>query len=68
MSYGSSVSGRNITLAVMHVPGESLTQSAEALRHYHMAKSFKDIVHCLVENGVVLISPAPHPFHLCDDL
>ena len=58
----------DITLAVSHIHGVSLTLSADTLGSYHMGQSFKDIVQHPVNKGVELINPAPNPFHLSDDL
>ena len=56
------------TLAVSHMPGESVTLSADALSWYHMGQCFPDIVQHLVDTGVTIISPTPHPFQSSDDL
>ena len=58
----------DITLAVSHVPVDSLKESADALSHYRTAQGFRDIVQSLVDKGVTLINPPPRPFHLSDDL
>ena len=58
----------DITLAMSHVPGELLKESPDALSHYHTAQGFRDILKSLVDKGVTLINPLPHPFHLLDDL
>ena len=49
---------------MLHVPGESLTPSADALSHYHTGTSYQDIVHQMVENGVKIVSLPPHLFQL----
>ena len=58
----------DITLVVSHTPGEFLTLSADALSWYHTGNFFEEIVHCMIDNGVTIISPARHPFQLSDEL
>ena len=58
----------DITLAVSHMPGESLTKTADALSRFNMGQLFKSLVQRLVPQGVQLINPGLKPFHLSDDL
>ena len=58
----------DITLVVSHVPGESLTETADALSHFHMVQPFKGVVQCLVAQGVQLVKTAHNAFQLSDEL
>ena len=57
-----------ITLVVSHVPGESLTDSANALRRYHTTQFYEDKVQLLADKRVYIISPPTHAFNLSDEL
>ena len=59
----------DITLAVGHVPGDSLTGTADALSRYHLGQVYKDMVHLLLSDHDITCTPVPSSlFLLSDDL
>ena len=59
----------DITLAVGHVSGVSLTATADALSRYHLGKVHRDRVHILLSERQITPTPVPQSlFVLSDDL
>ena len=58
----------NITLSVVHIPGEQLTDSADALSQYHLEEMFKDRVHTLSCHCMHIIPVSHALFKLSPDL
>ena len=58
----------DITLVVSHIPGESLTETVDALSRFHMGHPFQGLVQHLVAQGVQLVKTAHNPFQLSDEL
>ena len=58
----------DIMLVVSHVPGESLTETVDALSRFHLGQPFQGRVQRLVMQGVRLVKIAHNPFQLSDEL
>ena len=59
----------DITLAVGHVPGETLTLTADVLSHYHLGKIIRDRVDVVLKAKRIICIPLSHYlFHLSNDL
>ena len=52
----------DIMLVVSHIPGESFTETADALSHFHMGQSFQGLAQHLVAQGVQLVKTAHNHF------
>ena len=59
----------DITLAVGHVPGNSLEDTADALSHWHLGHPYQErVARLLAYNNIRCISVPDHLFHLAQDL
>ena len=58
----------DVTLAVGHVSGVSLTSTADALSHWHLGQVYKNKVRVLLEDNYITCIHVPEEvFHLSND-